>query len=110
MYSAAHLVFTTPALPPWDHATMALSGVSVSSTAVTALLLSTVVFVLYTAIYRLLLNPLARFPGPKFAAVTKAYQFYFDVVKRGKLPWELARLHAKYGELPHQKCFPAYVF
>lgn len=51
----------------------------------------------YAILYRLYLSPLARFPGPKLAACSKAYQFYFDVIKRGKLPWELIRLHESYG-------------
>jgi len=53
--------------------------------------------VLYTALYRLYASPLAAFPGPKIAALTRVYQFYFDVVKVGRFPWELMRLHAKYG-------------
>lgn len=54
--------------------------------------------VVYTIVYRIYLSPLARFPGPKLAAVSKAYQFYFDVVKAGKLPFELVRLHERYGQ------------
>ncbi|KAK0357392.1 hypothetical protein LTR59_009954 [Friedmanniomyces endolithicus] len=55
--------------------------------------------VVYTIVYRIYLSPLARFPGPKLAAVSKAYQFYFDVVKAGKLPFELVRLHERYGPI-----------
>ena len=57
----------------------------------------------YTIISRIYLSPLSRFPGPKVAAVTKAYQFYFDVVKRGKLPWELKRLHEHHGKSSRNK-------
>jgi len=55
--------------------------------------------IVYTIIYRIYLSPLARFPGPKLAAVSKAYQFYFDVLKAGKLPFELVRLHERYGSI-----------
>ncbi|KAK3070560.1 hypothetical protein LTR53_010241 [Teratosphaeriaceae sp. CCFEE 6253] len=48
-------------------------------------------------IRRLYFHPLSAFPGPRLAAATKAYQFYFDVLQRGKLPWALLRMHEQYG-------------
>ncbi|TKA74855.1 hypothetical protein B0A55_05326, partial [Friedmanniomyces simplex] len=44
-------------------------------------------------------QPARWLSGPKLAAVSKAYQFYFDVLKKGKLPWELVRLHERYGPI-----------
>lgn len=46
---------------------------------------------------RLYLSPLAKFPGPKLAALTLWYEFYYDVIKGGKYTWEIGRMHWKYG-------------
>lgn len=50
------------------------------------------------AIYRIYLSPLAKFPGPKLAALTLWYEFYYDVIKRGKFTWEIQQMHQKYGK------------
>ncbi|KAF4910811.1 Cytochrome P450 monooxygenase sdnE [Colletotrichum fructicola] len=49
------------------------------------------------AVYRLNFHPLARFPGPKIAALTVFYEFYFDGIKRGRYTFEIQRMHEKYG-------------
>ena len=51
----------------------------------------------YGVIYRLYLNPIAKFPGPRIAAVSYLYEFYYDVIKRGQYTWKIAELHEKYG-------------
>ena len=48
-------------------------------------------------LYRITLHPLAKFPGPKVAAATYGYEFYFDGIKRGSYVHEISRLHDQYG-------------
>lgn len=54
-------------------------------------------YVLSLVIYRLFLSPIAKFPGPKLAAVTSWYELYYDVVKQGKYLFEIEKIHDKYG-------------
>jgi hypothetical protein len=49
-------------------------------------------------VYHLYFHPLSKFPGPKLAAATFLYEFYYDVVKSGMYIWEIERMHEKYGE------------
>ncbi len=62
---------------------------------------ATIVYVILLFLYRAFFDPLSRFPGPKLAAATLWYEFYYDVVKKGRYTWEIARMHEKYG-----KCWP----
>lgn len=49
--------------------------------------------------YRLYLHPLSKFPGPKIAAVSRWYEFYYDVICGGAFVGQLPELHRKYGKL-----------
>lgn len=49
------------------------------------------------AIYRLTFHPLARFPGPKFAAVSGWYEVHHDIVRHGQFIWHIRDLHDHYG-------------
>lgn len=58
------------------------------------------------ALYRIYLHPLSKYPGPKLTAATQWYEFYFDVVRRGRFAWEIKRMHEVYGPVvritPHE--------
>jgi hypothetical protein len=49
-------------------------------------------------VYRLYLHPLAKFPGPKLAAVTSFYEGYFEIVLKGQYSRQISKLHDQYGE------------
>ena len=60
------------------------------------------VYILYglgLGIYRLYFDPLSKFPGPKIAALTLWYEFYYDVIKRGRYTFEIEKMHKVYGQL-----------
>lgn len=58
-----------------------------------------IVYPILLVLYRLFFSPLAKFPGPKLAAATLWYEFYYDVYKRGRYTFKLADLHAQYGPI-----------
>ncbi|KAF2708717.1 cytochrome P450 [Pleomassaria siparia CBS 279.74] len=54
---------------------------------------------LYIIIWRLYFSPVAKFPGPKLAAITSLYEFYYDFVKKGRYCYEIERMHKVYGPI-----------
>ena len=54
-------------------------------------------YLLWLVTYRLYLSPIAKFPGPKLAAVSRWYEFYYEVVLRGQFTFHISELHKKYG-------------
>lgn len=62
----------------------------------------TVGFVLYLlalGIYRLYLHPLAKFPGPKLAALTQWVETYHELKKPGgQFIWVYQKWHEQYGQ------------
>jgi hypothetical protein len=50
------------------------------------------------SVYRLYFHSLSKFPGPKLAAISHLYEFYYDIILSGMFIWEIERMHAKYGD------------
>jgi hypothetical protein len=48
-------------------------------------------------VYSVYFGPLAKFPGPKLAAVTLWYEFYYDVILKGRYTFKIKELHKEYG-------------
>ncbi|KAF6220284.1 hypothetical protein HO133_003416 [Letharia lupina] len=61
--------------------------------------LLTTLYTLYGLIYRLYFSPLAKYPGPRLAAATRWYEFYYDVVKRNRFSWQIQKMHDHYGPI-----------
>lgn len=61
------------------------------------LLLAWSVYVAGLVIYRLYFHPLAGFPGPKLAAATAWYEFYFQYWLDGQYIFETEKMLKKYG-------------
>lgn len=54
-------------------------------------------YCLFGVIYRLYFHPLAKFPGPKLAAATLWYEFFYDCIRFGQYTFQIGRMHEKYG-------------
>ncbi|RYP84871.1 hypothetical protein DL769_001065 [Monosporascus sp. CRB-8-3] len=67
-------------------------------------------YLLLLGVYRLYLTPSAKFPGPKLAALTFWYEFYYDVWQEGQYTWKIRDLHRKYAltvDIISRVCFGA---
>jgi len=56
---------------------------------------------LYQIIYRIYFHPLASIPGPKLAAISQWYEFYYDILKwpGGQYWLKVDKMHERYGEI-----------
>jgi hypothetical protein len=55
-------------------------------------------YLLTVVIYRTLLSPLTKIPGPKLAVMTQGYEMYYNLIKKARFPWQLQKLHDVYGK------------
>ncbi|KAM3087825.1 hypothetical protein ACMFMG_001894 [Clarireedia jacksonii] len=78
--------------------------IDIGSTYLLSNLIQTALIVLLTwfagrSLYRLFLHPLAKFPGPKLAAITHWYEGYYDIIHKGRYIFHVGELHKKYGPI-----------
>ncbi|KAI1811940.1 benzoate 4-monooxygenase cytochrome P450 [Poronia punctata] len=66
-------------------------------------LITAVTYLVYgvvLGIYRVYFSPLSRFPGPKLAAATFWYEFYYDLwPHKFQYMWKIKKLHEQYGPI-----------
>ncbi|KAL8705196.1 MAG: hypothetical protein Q9201_001696 [Fulgogasparrea decipioides] len=59
----------------------------------------TISYIIYLIVSRLYTSPVSHIPGPKLAAFSFWYEFYYDVILRGRYTWKIAQLHEEYGPI-----------
>ena len=73
------------------------------------LALFAVLYTIFLIVSRLFLSPVAKVPGPKLAALSFWYEFYYDVILRGRYSWKIAQLHEKYGPVVRINPFEVHI-
>jgi hypothetical protein len=62
-----------------------------------ALVVSQLAYFAFIVVRRLYFSPLAGFPGPKLAAATSWYEFYYQYWLNGQYVFQIEKMHKKYG-------------
>ncbi|OOF94142.1 hypothetical protein ASPCADRAFT_397829 [Aspergillus carbonarius ITEM 5010] len=62
-----------------------------------AILLTISIAQILKMFYRLYLHPLRHIPGPKLAAITHFYDFYYNIYHKGMFIFQIEELHKVYG-------------
>jgi hypothetical protein len=62
------------------------------------------------AFYRLFFHPLARFPGPRLAALSRWYEAYYNVIQNGQYISRIVEMHKRYGRYLIPKDVPVNSF
>ncbi|KAH8896133.1 putative cytochrome P450 [Thozetella sp. PMI_491] len=88
-----NLQWATGQTDVWSH------WASERSIALFSIIIGFLLYVAFLVIYRFALSPIAGFPGPKIAAATAWYEFYYDVIKPGQYYRKINELHDRYGPI-----------
>ncbi|PVH78516.1 cytochrome protein [Cadophora sp. DSE1049] len=68
-----------------------------TTTTLEAIVFSYIIYAIGVAIHRLYFSQYAKFPGPKLAALTYGYMFYYDaIVGEGQYMYKIKALHEEY--------------
>ncbi|KAF1844500.1 putative benzoate 4-monooxygenase cytochrome P450 [Cucurbitaria berberidis CBS 394.84] len=63
-------------------------------------LASWLIYWVVVGVYRVYFHPLAKFPGPKLAALTFWYEFYYELYPhKYQYLWKIKELHEQYGPI-----------
>lgn len=68
------------------------------STLLKLLSVFSIFYVVGLYVYRVYFDPLSKIPGPKLAAASHWYEFYYDVILKGRYTWRIWEMHKKYGK------------
>lgn len=67
------------------------------TTSATILAIAFVTYKVFRGFYRLFLHPLAHVPGPKLAALSRSYEFYYAIVLGGRWEEQVCNIHKTYA-------------
>ncbi|OHF03422.1 hypothetical protein CORC01_01141 [Colletotrichum orchidophilum] len=75
-----------------------LSGLTLGPAQLAALLSSLwLLYAVQLGVRRLYFSPISHVPGPRLAALTQLYEFYYDIVLGGQYTFKIIELHRQYG-------------
>ncbi|KAK6380416.1 hypothetical protein LTS17_005606 [Exophiala oligosperma] len=69
------------------------------TTGLVAIVLALILRALHLTVQRCFFHPLAKIPGPRLAAISYLYEFYYDAWLGGKYCFHIEDLHEKYGRV-----------
>lgn len=70
---------------------------------INAIFLIYLVYSIGVGIHRLYFSQYAKFPGPKLAALTYGYMFYYDAIAgKGQYIYKIKELHEQYSKFKFQ--------
>ncbi|ODH20230.1 hypothetical protein ACO22_05937 [Paracoccidioides brasiliensis] len=75
------------------------ASLKTTSEVLVATCLFVTIYIIIGLVYRLFISPLSKFPGPKLAAATLWYEFYYDAVLKGQYTFRIKEMHLKYGPI-----------
>ena len=56
-----------------------------------------VIYAVSVGVSRIWFSPISHIPGPKLAALTLLYEFYYDIILGGQYTFKIIEMHKKYG-------------